>query len=112
MTVEEMTTRGASRLLVKAKPMADGKWIAGLTPGMPVSGAAKVVLAERFAVVRQFLPLAAESAWEDPEFVHQLRVGTRRAAAALRAFADALPRKSLKATKGSLRTIRRAAGDA
>ena len=46
------------------------------------------------------------------EYVHQLRVGTRRAAAALRVFENALPRKLLKATKRTLRRLRRAAGDA
>ena len=62
--------------------MAEGKWIAGLTPGMPVADAARAVLAERFAVVRHFLPLAAEKPYEDAEHVHQLRVGTRRSGAA------------------------------
>ena len=60
--------------------MADGKWIAGLTPGMPIADAAKAVLTARFAVVRHYLPLAAEKPQEDVEYVHQLRVGTRRAA--------------------------------
>jgi CHAD domain-containing protein len=92
--------------------MADGKWIDGLKPDMPVAEAAQLVLAARFAVVQQFLPLAAEKPQEDVEHVHQLRVGTRRAAAALRCFADALPHKSLRATKRTLRTIRRAAGTA
>ncbi|MBP3956788.1 CHAD domain-containing protein [Gemmata sp. G18] len=92
--------------------MAEGKWISGLKPGTPIADAAKLVLSERFAVVRHYLPLAASKPFEDVEYVHQLRVGTRRAGAALRAFADALPRKPLKATKAALRTIRRAAGDA
>lgn len=92
--------------------MADGKWIDGLTPGMPMADAAKTALAARFAVVRQFLPLAVERPQEDPEYVHQLRVGTRRAAAALRVFGTALPRKALRAARQTLRTIRRAAGDA
>ncbi|HJZ55229.1 MAG TPA: CHAD domain-containing protein [Gemmataceae bacterium] len=92
--------------------MADGKWIAGLTPEMPVADAARVVLAARFEVVRQYLPLAAGQPYEDPEYVHQLRVGTRRAGAALRVFAGCLSRRHLKTTKRYLRTIRRAAGDA
>ena len=92
--------------------MADGKWIEGLTLGMPVADAARIVLDARFAVVRNFLPLAVEKAHEDIEYVHQLRVGTRRAAAALRVFEDALPRKLLKTTKRTLRRFRRAAGDA
>ncbi len=92
--------------------MPDGKWIEGLTPEMSVADAAAVTLAARFEVVRHFLPLAVEKSHEDTEYVHQLRVGTRRAGAALRVFADCLPRKHLKSAKQSLRTIRRAAGDA
>jgi CHAD domain-containing protein len=92
--------------------MPDGKWIDGLSPGMPVADAAQIVLTARFAVVKHYLPLAVERPREDVEYVHQLRVGTRRANAALRVFADAFPRKLLKATKRTLRRIRRAAGDA
>lgn len=92
--------------------MAEGKWIHGLAPGMPVADAARVVLAARFEVVRQYLPLAAAKPYEDVEYVHQLRVGTRRAGAALRAFGACLPRKHLRAAKQSLRGLRRAAGDA
>jgi CHAD domain-containing protein len=92
--------------------MSDGKWIEGLTPEMPVADAARVVLAARFGVVAHYLPLAAERPHEDVEYVHQLRVGTRRAAAALRVFADHLPKKSRKAARRSLRTVRQAAGAA
>ena len=92
--------------------MADGKWIPGLTAETPVAEAARAVLAARFEVVRHFLPLAVEKPYEDTEYVHQLRVGTRRAGAALRVFRDHLPRKQLKAAKLSLRVIRRASGDA
>src|SRR5262245_13803737 len=92
--------------------MADGKWVPGLTPSMSVTEAAQAVLAARFEVVRHFLPLAAEKPYEDPEYVHQLRVGTRRAGAALRVFRDCLPRKARKTVKLYLRAIRRAAGDA
>jgi CHAD domain-containing protein len=92
--------------------MPDGKWIEGLTPEMPVADAARVVLAARFGVVAHYLPLAAERPHEDIEYVHQLRVGTRRAAAALRVFADHLPKKSRKAARRRLRTVRQAAGAA
>jgi CHAD domain-containing protein len=71
-----------------------------------------VVLAARFEVVRHYLPLAAEKPYDNPEHVHQLRVGTRRAAAALRAFADCLPGKHRRSAKRALRAIRRAASDA
>src|ERR1700709_1056759 len=92
--------------------MADGKWISGLTPEMSVAGAGKAVLTARFEVVRQELPLVIERPYHDPEHVHQLRVGARRAGAALRVFQDFLPRKTLKAVKQQLRTTRQAAGDA
>jgi CHAD domain-containing protein len=92
--------------------MADGKWIHGLAPEMPVEDAARVVFAARFDVVRQYLPLAAGRPFEDPEYVHQLRVGTRRAAAAVRVFADCLAKKDRKAARAYLRGLRRAAGDA
>jgi CHAD domain-containing protein len=92
--------------------MIDGKWIEGLSPGTPVADAARAVLSARFAVVRHYLPLAAERPAESAEHVHQLRVGTRRAGAALRVFRESLPRKLLKKTRRTLRQIRRAAGDA
>jgi CHAD domain-containing protein len=92
--------------------MADGKWIEGLSPNAPVAEAARAALAARFAVVRHFLPLAAEKPYADIEHVHQLRVGTRRAGAALRAFESAVPRKPFKEVKRTLRALRRAAGDA
>jgi CHAD domain-containing protein len=79
---------------------------------MPVAEAARAVLEARFAVVRHYLPLAAEKASEDAEHVHQLRVGTRRAGAALRVFGCALPRRATRDAKGALRTLRRASGDA
>src|SRR4051794_22443581 len=92
--------------------MAEGKWINGLAAAMPVEDAARVVFAARFEVVRQYLPLAATRPYEDVEYVHQLRVGTRRAGAALQVFGTCLPRKHLRAAKASLRGLRRAAGDA
>lgn len=92
--------------------MAEGKWIAGLTPAMPVAEAARAVLTARFEVVRQYMPLVLEQPYHDAEYVHQLRVGTRRAGAAIRVFADCLPRKQLRALKRHLRAIRQAAGDA
>lgn len=92
--------------------MADGKWIDGLHPEMPVADAARLVLDARFDVVRSHLPRAVESPYANREYVHQLRVGTRRARAALDVFRDCLPKKDAKAAKAALRTIRRAAGEA
>lgn len=92
--------------------MADGKWIEGLSPGMPLSEAARIALTIRFGVVREALPPAVERAGEDIEFVHQLRVSTRRAGAALKLLGDSLPKKLRERAKKTLRTLRRAAGDA
>ncbi|MBY0514433.1 MAG: CHAD domain-containing protein [Gemmataceae bacterium] len=92
--------------------MADGKWITGLSPGMPAAAAARAVLAARFRLVRYYLPLAVERPYADAEHVHQLRVGTRRAAAAVRVFRNWLPGKHRRPVEEYLRTVRRAAGDA
>jgi CHAD domain-containing protein len=92
--------------------MADGKWISDLSGATPVADAARRVLAVRLEVVRDFLPQARFHADEDPEHVHQLRVGTRRTGAALDIFSLCLPDKAYRQTRKHLRRIRRAAGRA
>ena len=92
--------------------MADGKWISDLHPDTPVADAARHVLTVRLEVVRDCLPPALDRPDEDPEHVHQLRVATRRAGAALRIFAPCLPEKAFKAARKALRRLRRAAGAA
>jgi CHAD domain-containing protein len=92
--------------------MAEGKWIEGLTATMPVSAAAHKVLSIRLAVVRHYLPLAVERAEDDIEHVHQLRVSTRRAGAALRVFREVLPNRPRRRVRRLLRRLRRAAGQA
>ena len=92
--------------------MADDKWIGGLHGDMSVNAAAQKVLALRLGVVRDRLPDAAFNAEEDSEYVHQLRVGTRRAAAALRIFADCVPVRLYEKIRKALRTVRRSAAEA
>jgi CHAD domain-containing protein len=92
--------------------MHDGKWIEGLEAAMPVPDAARHVLTVRLDVVRHALPLALHQADEDPEYVHQLRVATRRANAAVRIFDACLPEKAASLARKTLRAIRRAAGEA
>jgi CHAD domain-containing protein len=92
--------------------MADGKWIDGLRPDLPLPIAARRVLEVRLRVVSHYLPLAVHESERDPENVHQLRVGTRRAGAAVRIFRACLPDKTRKNLKRTLRAIRRAAGAA
>jgi CHAD domain-containing protein len=66
----------------------------------------------RLKAVEQMLPLAAGHAEEDVEYVHQLRVATRRADAALRLFRPLAGPARWKKTRRRLRRIRQAAGDA
>ena len=92
--------------------MAVGKWISELKATTPVADAARHVLTVRLEVVRDYLPLALQQADNDPEHVHQLRVGTRRARAALDIFACCLPSKVYKGARKHLRDIRQVAGEA
>jgi CHAD domain-containing protein len=92
--------------------MADGKWITDLAADTALAEAARHVLAVRLRVVGEALPRAVHEADRDPEHVHQLRVATRRAGAALRIFADCLPRKAYRGARKHLRRIRRAGGAA
>ena len=90
--------------------MAEGKWIRDLMPETPVEEAARHVLFVRLQVVQDYLPRAALEADDDVEYVHQLRVGTRRADAALRIFAGCLPGKTYRKARKHLKRLRRAAG--
>ena len=92
--------------------MAEGKWIAGLSPEMDLVDAARKALDQRLTTVAECLPDAIAHAYDDDEHVHQLRVATRRADACLRIFRACLPKRVYRATRERLRTIRRAAGAA
>jgi CHAD domain-containing protein len=92
--------------------MAQGKWISDLKSNTPVAEAARHVLFVRLQVVKDYLPRAALESDDDIEYVHQLRVGTRRADAALRIFAGCLAKKSYRKARRRLKKLRRAAGAA
>jgi CHAD domain-containing protein len=89
-----------------------GKWIDGIGPESRIEDAARRSLEPRLAAVARCLPPAAHLAHHDIEHVHQLRVATRRAVAALKIYRDFIPRKPARWLKKRLRRIRRAAGDA
>lgn len=89
----------------------DGKWFWVEPPTASVAAAAERILDARLAGVQRYLPLAARHNAEDVEFVHQLRVNCRRAAAALRAFEPLAGRRGRKLKKW-LQRLRRAAGPA
>lgn len=62
--------------------------------------------------MEHYLPLAANHAAENVEYVHQLRVYTRRSLAALSMYEEQLGRRHAKWFRKWLRRIRKAAGDA
>src|SRR5450755_1491967 len=88
------------------------KWIHGVSPDDWTSDVAGRTLRFRLAAVQHYLPLAGEKPDEDIEYVHELRVATRRTTAALRLYADMLPRRRTARMETRLKQIRRAAGDA
>ncbi len=90
---------------------SDGKWFWVEPPKAPVAAAAERILALRLEEVQRYLPLAARHDADDVEYVHQLRVSCRRAAAALRAFQPLVQRRGRK-LKTWLKRLRRAAGPA
>src|SRR5262245_11473393 len=88
------------------------KWVECENPGRAAGDVVRDALTGRLEAVEHFLePDSLEDA-HDPEHVHQLRVATRRADAAMRAFADFLPRRKAKKLRRALKRIRRAAGEA
>ncbi|HEY1602661.1 MAG TPA: CHAD domain-containing protein [Pirellulales bacterium] len=89
-----------------------GKWLQGTLPGEPVSSATREALRARLRTVAYYLPLAAHKSDRDVEYVHQLRVATRRAVALLRIFRPLLADKDAERLDRQLKKIRRAAGEA
>lgn len=92
--------------------MRKGKWTQGALPDDPVSVAARVALRARLRAVGYYLPLAAFKSDRDVEYVHQLRVASRRALAAVQTFAPLLSEKQSRWLSKQLKKIRRAAGEA
>ncbi|MGE0607098.1 MAG: CHAD domain-containing protein [Pirellulales bacterium] len=88
------------------------KWTSGDSPHQPLTAAARIALEARLSAVRQFLELAAAAETSQVEYVHQLRVWSRRAAAALNAFSTVLPTRRRQWLVHKLQHIRRAAGNA
>lgn len=80
---------------------------------MPAAAAAAAALHARIGRVRRLLRRTAASLRRDEdaaESVHQLRVATRRAVAAIDAFADLLDPRALARARKRLTRLRRAAG--
>lgn len=94
------------------KTVAIEKWILNVTPEERTRDVAVHTLQTRLEAVQDYLPLAAEKAEEDIEYVHELRVWTRRAAAALEMYANFLPRRRAAWIAKQLKRLRLAANDA
>lgn len=88
------------------------KWVKSQEAKQPISKVVCRVVDERLNLIWHYVPLAAQQWQQDVEYVHQLRVATRRAGAALDVFDPLLPSKRTRMMKKHLRRIRRAAGAA
>ena len=91
---------------------ANSKWITIESLEEPVTRVARRALKSRLRWLWSRLPLAAEASDEDLEHVHQLRVASRRATAAMETFAPYLPPRRAAWFDRKLKRIRRAAGEA
>ena len=73
--------------------MRSGKWLANVEADQPVSEVAHQAIELRLKVVKHYLRLASQKAQKNVEYVHQMRVSTRRAQSALRIFSDVVPQR-------------------
>lgn len=90
-----------------------GKAIEGLSPDLPAKEAARWTLHVRLRAVEHMLSEATTNDGAmDAKTVHRLRVSTRRAAAALRAYKAWTPRKRRTRARKALRRVRRVAAAA
>lgn len=92
--------------------LRQSKWIKTTTPEAPLTELAHEALWSRLNAVWHYLTLAAHQSERDREYVHQLRVWTRRSAAALYLFGDVLPPRRARRLKRQLHRIRGAAAEA
>jgi len=88
------------------------RWICDVAKDDRACDVAVRTIRQRLREVEYYLPLAANHADDDIEYVHQLRVATRRAVAAVELYKEFLPKKPRKALCRELKQIRRAAGTA
>lgn len=87
------------------------KWISANSDD-PVTEVAARSLESRLRPVQEYLPLAAKSYMDDVEYVHHLRVWTRRADAAIEMYRDLLPDWRAAWIEKQLGRIRKATNDA
>lgn len=88
------------------------KWVTETEPETPFHEAAEIAVRGRLDAILEWIPLARDHADDDVEHVHQLRVTTRRADAALKAFRPCFRPKRWRKMRKALRALRQSAGDA
>jgi CHAD domain-containing protein len=109
--VELQSTRQAFfRPLSWLPPMPDfDRWLTKVSSAAPVDHVGRQAIGQRLAAVVNFLQRAGDKGHQ-AESIHQLRIWTRRSAAALRLWGPLVPRHEGKAMKKRLRKLRRVAG--
>jgi CHAD domain-containing protein len=95
-----------------SKLKRQSKWIKDVDGDTPLHEAATTILAVRLEPIIDLLPLAHRCFDEDIEYIHQLRVATRRGDAAMIAFQPCFKAKPWARVRKMLKRIRRAAGEA
>jgi len=90
---------------------SEGKWIEGLNADTKLADAAERIFTARLDAVEHHWKSALEEN-NDAEPVHQLRVSTRRARAAVQLFGDLLSKRTENELSRILQQLRRAAGAA
>jgi CHAD domain-containing protein len=88
------------------------KWIDVESTDEPAATVAQHAIRARLKTVWDWLPYAADQSNDDVEFVHQLRVSTRRAMAALHLFESFLPNGRSRWFRKQLKRLRETAGEA
>lgn len=83
-----------------------------MSPCEPVVDVARRALGDRLQLVGRYLSRASHGAPSDTENVHQLRVSTRRAVAAMEIFDALLPERRKRRMTKQLKRVRKAAGAA
>jgi CHAD domain-containing protein len=86
------------------------KWLTNASSAAPVKRVARLAIGARLQAVVHYLQCIGDRE-KLAESIHQLRIWTRRSAAALRLFEPLVPYRDGKALRKRLRKLRRRAGD-
>jgi CHAD domain-containing protein len=90
--------------------MPSGKWKRKVDSEIPADRAARRVLAARLKTLGNALAEVVDAKCGDSETVHQLRVASRRATAAVESFEVCLPRRTALKLSNRVKAVRKAAG--